>query len=349
MRRGSPEWRVHPENSRGAGIDKEMREIEAHPMIDAYKPSFVGEGATQIVFEVPNHPNIVAKVNGRLLRRLVKYNAEKGNPPDAFSPEVEASLKELINEEKKVYQEARAYFGDMLPAERVSIVKVPMSEKLLSATLGDETREFVAGKMSGVLEFPAQVRFQERLPSVTEEDGVDIRWKYLETDAGTSDEEYVRLNGIFSGKVSGAEYLKSFKRGEALVTFIESHPECKAVIRDFVEKALRYTREKHEILDCAGTKNVMVYQASGVWNMKLADALYGGEVWTHAHEALEKIKQGVETTHDERNRLMNSLNYARLMNALADVVGCSDRLSFTGSDIEAMSIDIRRPKSKKEE
>lgn len=325
MKSGSPEWKVHPPDTRADDIDKVLRVIEDDETLNAYRPSFLGEGGEQIVFDIPHHPEVVAKVHRyTLLSTLAGHNRD-GVPLDEATENERREFEEIVENNKKVYYHMREYFGDAVLKERQIITHVPVTTEVLRTVFGDHLPEV----SEGVHRVLTVLRIQERVPDAVQDAAIDIGFQYLE-DSRITNEQYEHLHGVLFGKLSGAEYLQSFPAGVCLLEAMVKDPELQATIRKFVEQAVRFTVETGEMLDLAGSHNAIVYRSEDHWQVMLPDAMYPQRGrWSDAREALEDLAQGRDISGEQGNALMNGFNFAGLMNALADYTGSNVRLALT--------------------
>lgn len=330
MRIGSPEWKQHNPGSRAGDIDNELRKIEGEAVLEKYTPSFLGEGGQHVVFEIPNHPEVVAKVDREALEATIEACLERGVPFEEPPEATRKWIERTVLENREAVGLLREYFGDAVLKERQLVMDIPMTTNLLRVVAGDHMPEL----SEGVRHITVPVRIQEKIPQETIEGSIDVGFQYLENSKITG-EEYARLHGVLTGGLSGREYLSVFPSGKQLLAAIDEHPELVEVLKKFTNDAARYTEDTGEMLDLAGLKNALVYQGKdGKWQLRLPDALYPERYqWGPAREAMDTVVNGGDIDGPESFVLMNGLNYSRFMNALAESTGATSRLRLSHGEV----------------
>jgi len=59
-----------------------------HDLIRRYRPKFLAKGGERFVYEIPDHPEVVAKVDMRVMRSTIEWNLAHNEAPDACSREL---------------------------------------------------------------------------------------------------------------------------------------------------------------------------------------------------------------------------------------------------------------------
>jgi hypothetical protein len=126
-------------------------------------------------------------------------------------------------------------------------------------------------------------------------------------------------------------------------------PELRAMMKDFVQNAIDYTKNEGEMLDIFGAKNILVHKdKEDKWTMTFADAMYPKKAaWQHCKKAVRGSFYAWEKTPDKNrdtkeygnhtDAYVNAINYVRDLNALAAVTGVEDRLTLPVSSIAESS------------
>ena len=111
----------------------ELDQVE-HELVSRYQPKFLTKGGEHIIYEVPEHPDIVVKVETGLLKKIIEWNAEHGLPIDSLPAEFKPRACECLKQEVARYQQLKKYFGaDHVPSQKEFLVKIPITEKILNA------------------------------------------------------------------------------------------------------------------------------------------------------------------------------------------------------------------------
>ncbi len=292
---------------------------------------FLGSGVDHLVFELDEFPGEVVKVQARLLERLILTNSRQGLAPDHASEKQWQILKEFARRERLRYEQLVKYFGAAVPRERVFRRQVPVTKAVLEAAERDNAAS--ALKHHVVYKLWTAVRLQEKLPqeAFKTDASFTLTTTYTEGKDRYAEGEYEALNeDLLDGEGVGAEeYLRRYPQMVKLLEHLNSSVELKQLIQDFVSRAVEYTTETGEILDMAGRSNLRVYLAGDKWQLIMPDPLFPDtKTWMEAEAILWSQERGQELHGDHLATLVNSMNYARLINALAVVSGSSARLKF---------------------
>ena len=96
----------------------EFDQIE-HELISKYQPKFLAKGGEHIIYEIPEHPDIVVKAETGLLEKIIEWNAEHGLPIDSLPEEFKPRIHEYLKQEATRHQELKKYFGaDHVPSQK---------------------------------------------------------------------------------------------------------------------------------------------------------------------------------------------------------------------------------------
>jgi hypothetical protein len=308
---------------------------------------YLGSGAENIVFDVSGHPELVAKVHAKTMCERIDRQIMRDLAPDADSPEDKLALRTQAIEARQRHAQLKEYFGQAVLDEKVLRRQVPVTKDLLQSVAGgDQLRLKAASRLEAgkVYKLWTLVRAQERLPeaALDPENSFSLNSRYAELSKDFSELEYERLNAdLVDGLGGKAEaYLRDYPELAKLVQRIKAEPQLAEVIQDFIERAVRYTQDTGEILDLAGKSNVRLYKEGETWKMAMPDpsAPERGS-WDKANLALLAVSRGEPLPPDRLGSILNSLNYARLLNALASVTHAPKRLRFA-NDIAEDSVEF---------
>lgn len=333
-------WKKHEPDSRAEAIQQEVKEIELYPLIGHYKPEFLGESAEHAVFELAGHPNIVAKIRTREGAQIIQYNQEKGMPPDMLDAKVKEDIERKMKEDEGRFLLLKEYFPNSFLNERQTVMQIPMTNSLARTLFGIAIPSYDGVKTYTI---PMRVRFQERIPKEAQvPEAVDTRFRYMERLAEIDDALYERLHGVLDGKITGEEYLSSWHTGRRMIETLRTNDGAKKVMRDFVQRAIEYSQDTGEILDLAGVHNIILFPSHGAWRIVLPDGMYPQkDLWSDAREVAESYERHEELNSEDANKLMNALNYARTINALADMVGVKHRLKLFRQAMPGTAVELK--------
>lgn len=324
--------------SRGADIDRELRTIADEIMIDAYKPAFLGEGGEHLVFALPGHPRFVAKVNHEYLAHFITSRTRDGGSFEALTVEERKKIDRALAQNRRVHEDMRRFFGDMTLREFQYVMAVPLTSSVLHTLVDDHLPDLP----EGVVHVPASVRLQEKLPDTAMKNGISLTFAYIERSGRISDADYEHLNGIFDGSTDPDEYLRVVLENPDFIDLLHRDERLRTAVRRFVEAAVHYTEETGEMLDLAGTGNALVYKDPEDWRVVLPDAMYPNrDAWSDVRDAVELFLASGSLDQFHANRLMNGLNYARLVHALAQAVGSPARLRISRKPLTGRYAELR--------
>lgn len=305
-----------------APFDEAMKKIEDKDLVSRHKPTIIGCGAEHAVFAFPDHPNLVGKVNYRLLADQITASAERD--PTEF-------LKERRDDNRRAYLVLKKYFGERVVREREAIVVVPVTDELIAHL---KNVDFNADTIR-VRELPTLVRFQEKVELEKRGDGgaLGVPQGYIERIFDPENPDHVEiyehtLSQMIDGTDSEDPALFSYFLGDKFNTLQRKalqEPGLRDVLFDFFDRATRYSYETGEILDLAGTDNVTFYKENGEWTYRLIDALYPGELLDGVDTSLGDLNHEIELDQHETYDLFNAIAYVRTLNAIALIAQTDER------------------------
>mgnify|MGYP001571273250 CR=1 FL=1 len=135
-----------------------------------------------------------------------------------------------------------------------------------------------------------------------------------------------------------------------LVSKANENDVLKATLADFIIKSINNINIYGEILDTAGSDNIIFSKAkTDNWSYVLADAIYPSAA--PAEGRLKQVqsillKYGHNKTSplsgEERNDLMNILNHIRSVNIIANSLGLSERVNLLRKGMSLTPEDLLR-------
>lgn len=275
-----------------------------HPLLEKYPAAYLARGAEHFVYEIEKADksgarNVVVKAHVSSAKLLHEYEEDHGNGPE-IPPDTRATFERLIDADREKFEIFRKYFGAKhILAQRKFLMNVPISEGI--------SREIFPHEETPAEATWTMVTVQQRAKELGEE--------YLghHFDLRSRDRSTRRL-------------LELSTRDEGL----------RENLKDFVERATRYTNEEGEILDLVGANNVIfayrqAVDGTRVWNYRIVDGFSVRPKTSRVKQAGLALAGYVETgkigqpsaAHDASL----SLEYAGTMNALAEALGLPDRIT----------------------
>lgn len=323
-----------------SGIDNDI--------VRKYKPEFLAYGGQHVVYRLPSYPRHVVKVEGSSVIELLEGNLIEGYVPK------EAEVQEKLSEANGRFEQLRAIFGrEHTLSQTKHFLEVPVNQTVLSEiylrygeprahTMPVEVQQFTGDKVN------ALVTMQELAPEL--KDGrilFPVQSGYAEQIQVDGNEE---LKGAYD-RVTTKTFLDS-SADFRLDDFLVVHPEMKQLIEqaskddhlkelleDFTLKAIKYSQVTGDTLDFKGDDNVVFFKEDGRWNYKLIDAMWPGPPPAEGKINLaQQVAQKVATegpsslSLNERNSLMATLNYVRVINGLTNWLGSEKRIAVLSEE-----------------
>lgn len=323
-------------------VDYELDKVE-HELVSKYQPKFLAKGGEHIVYEVPGHPDIVVKVSTGLLKRVIDWNAEHGQPIDSLPAEIEPRAREYLKEEAARYQQLKKYFGaDHVPSQKEFLVKIPVTENILNAL-------YEGNPPATTNEAWSVVMVQKRVEALSDPERLAIVAGYAENSEVSEDlyrhaTEHFVLGKNPEEKMEKDKFLEiqSHNDLKALLEKSEGDENLRESLKELIEKIITYTEETGEIFDLAGQDNIVLSQKDGKWTYSLIDTRYPGEskMVEKAKIALLKLSVGNEIYEHEKNVLLNIFNFVRTVNGLAEQMGAQKRINIIPEGMTQEQLDF---------
>ncbi len=335
--------------TRSEGVDTgevsdSSREEEAP--FDINGKTLLGKGGENFVYDIPDDPSVVGRVAIEpLIDQLTKAEGQPGTEETSARETLQAKLAA----ENATYDELCTYFGnEHVPQTTRSVRQVPTSREFLEAIHKAKGRA-----MPEVTQLPTDmltiVATQEKVPEINDNDTVDIQGGLAEArDPKTMNtEDYKKAYGDVTQALVCDPESASFDLDQFLVihpalraTVEQAHdnPQLKASLTDFVQRAMRYSKETGKSLDLFGPKNILFFEntdgsnTDSAWGYKLVDALppSNQQKALESTEGLMKKVIAKEPIEDHLDRLLLrcAVNYQRTLNGLAKELGVEDHLDM---------------------
>ncbi len=303
-----------------------------HDLVKKYQPQYLGFGSDHIVYDIPKHPNIVAKVDVQTFKPNIDWNIAHGEAPDALSPNLVAQMKEGLKGESARYQLMTESFGAkyVLPF-RAYVIKVPVSQEFLEHLYKNlQHNQPNPASPPNIMEVPAIVRIQKRSQGLADPNHITFtdRFGEFNLDACVASTEHLVFSVNAEQKLPKETFLNSQeKKIQELLDRAEDSENFKRCLREFVELAVRYTKATGEILDIGGKNNVVFFQRDGTWTFELVDALYWPEnTLETARDLIARIDGDSQLSRHEIIQINNFLDYTRTINGLAEMLDIEGRV-----------------------
>jgi hypothetical protein len=116
----------------------------------------------------------------------------------------------------------------------------------------------------------------------------------------------------------------------------QKNPQCKEMLKDFVQRCIRMFRETGEIVDTIGNNNIIFFRENGEWKYKLVDPLLPLETAKAMKNAQTIVQSYIDygLTGETCCLLLNLFNFARSINGMAVLLGIEERVHVLPKDFE---------------
>jgi len=285
-------------------------------------------------------------VNVLSVREILDANARMGRRPDALTEGIKNRMQEFLQHGAEQYQEIKAYFGaEHVLNQKKFLLKVPMTEKMLKEIYGGWAPP-ASGEVWGV------VMIQKRA-ELEGSDNLSLDTAGYAEDRALPRETYEEstrhlLYGDESLGMSGKEALLGLLGSDgdnmrSLIARAEHDKELGDTLKDLTEKMISYFEKTGMVFDMVGDDNIAVMKENGYWTYKFVDAIYPGtgDMRASAQKTVLDLAQGEVVDKPSRNDLMNTLNFVRTVNGLAEFTGSEKRIRIIPDEVYDTYIDFQ--------
>ncbi|MDF1496709.1 MAG: hypothetical protein P1P90_01470 [Patescibacteria group bacterium] len=328
------------------GVDGDLYRNVQKIAGDKYEPRLIGKGGEHLVFkfEDPKHPNTVYKVNTHATAALYRSHLLGPNS----EADARANLDRQILRRNHRTRELRDYFGfRSVPVQKYMIRDVPINLDIV-ARLAPNLPVDPAHLPETI---PAWVTVQRKIElpedSTTSLDGYYPELR-IDADKEKQREFYIKSNELL---LNGNEHDMDIEQQKEMVcalydtltpTYLraELDPDYKSKLQETARKLIRYTTETENTLDMAGKDNLVLTREKDGWQLQMLDPLSNTDfTLTDIREAIQKLDDDKQLTHDQLVRSINTLNTIRVINSLAILADIPERLRVI-ADPNEITIDL---------
>jgi hypothetical protein len=308
------------------------------PLVLKYKPQLISHGGDNIVFDIQDS-RYVAKVSYKALQLLVERNLSRNLPANSIEGTTASAIRRYFESESTRFRALRSYFHSQhVPKQIKRLCSVPLNHKLQSMLFHGDHRNAVRC-------FPAVVTIQDKVIGVGSKGSVDICSGYAEQGGPPPDPS--RYKQVTSQLLAGHEVdignvFLIQPMLQHVIRTLWNDPIFKETVRSFIVSAVRYSNETGETLDLAGSNNVFISKNASGYTCTLLDALYPGtsKLLPQFKEILSRVDAGETITSSEYGVILNTINYVRTINVLAQVTNVTERIVLFESPEDAAKIDF---------
>lgn len=299
----------------------------AQTLLDRYKPEPISGGAEHVVFRIPNHPTIVVKVeHNRLYQKLAAKD---------YAPYSDAERAALGQERNRRAKELARYFGPRALAQKVGVAHLPIPPYIRAQFLKHDPGVPEELDLVATVQIASRGIGQEEALSFTEPAAYPVEPQPDETKDGALAAWAIGSKAL-SPRETGVLLAKRFPGFSQKVWEIRDTSWGEQVLREFVQSAIRYSRETGEAMDLIGSNNVVFFRNEKArWEFECLDTLFKRpRLLAKARRILEEAAADPSRSlqEDELDELVFAVQYVEMVNAVAVMVGSPERL-FPWSDI----------------
>lgn len=315
---------------------------------------FLGKGGEHLVYTSPEvkEKKKVAKIDMESLLGATREKIKNGMAPS------KETARPFIDEKNRRLEELKRAFGvDHVPYQKAYYLNVPINKRLLIEINNKFDGQSIQLTQDEVEKFNddqtwAIVVIQDKLVEFADPNRISFASGYAENNDEIKDEahleDYLNVTSLSVLNLNSSEQIdidkaKNIHSGiSEVVETAKTDPVLKEQLKDFVAKSVQYSNQSGEILDIAGSDNVFFAKdTEGNFNYLIPDALYPGRSEIESRIEMTKkiikhaVDSGVVNLEDwERNTLMNTLNYVRVINSLSIWLGLEQRISIIPDELE---------------
>lgn len=310
--------------------------------VEDYHPRLIGHGGEHVVFSLEGRPNIVAKVDLSSIDRLYRKSLSGENPLKGYQHRAKAYLEE----KRRLRMALKQAFGaEHVLGQKTFFAKVPFTPEMRYelSHLQDQAAGIAPAFVWGLVEIQKRSRLigQAGTESVT---GGYAEWA---ADTVPMESYAAATQALLNGEDIPKTQLRDVQGRHmlGLLGKLDHSKEWRDGTAEFVEGAITFTQGLAETcIDLAGGENVVIGRPGPGQRLtyELVDPLPTTTLTLPmVQDAWRKCLSRQPMTAQERNRLLNGMNYLRTINGLASYIGLAKRIKFLS---EGVSIDVSQGK-----
>lgn len=254
-------------------------------LIEKYKPVFIASGGEHLVYEIPEHPDIVLKVSKESIANCAGWQMKHTADVDSYQydRDVQVTIAHRIEEAQDVYREIKDFFPDSLLSQRYIKFKVPVTQEFLLQVAKESGEELSKEQIDRLpIELYVVALVQEKSTELALDTSVSMFNEGYAFDTVEPHESWSSF--LFRDEQQYTE--------NGLLSEEKVPDEVEAVCQDFIERALDYSNVTGRILDIIGQNNIILYKdEQGMLSYSLIDAVYP----EHEQQSLVQFKKFVES------------------------------------------------------
>lgn len=331
------------QSGRSRVIGEMLRRHKESAVVEEWQPEFIGEGGENAVFVVPGmvEDERIVKVNRRSVVDALRLNLERGRPLNYITDDERREVRRRREGAYDALARMRKYFGDAVLSERVTIRQIPVSNEILDVVMPGKSPKLP----EGTYETLAMVSLQKKAPDAAFVQGSSFNFhnRYIEKPSKknpVSPEQYEAINRACIDNPDLTEcgrMLQFLTRDMSLFEQAEKDKKLHRALGEFIKRAMRFSEETGDMLDCIGDDNIRFYLENGEWKQVIIDGRTTPGNYTMLKGAMDKLARNQSLEPRELSAMLNGLAYVRFLNAAAAHLGIAERLKVSTARIARMS------------
>lgn len=315
---------------------------EEAPLIKRYKPEYFSQGGEHLVYRVPDHPDVVIKASTHKIANILsKHYADQAPEPDDLREQVTNEFASEVATKNKEVADLRETFGkEHTLAERRYLMQVPVTKEIVRALYdNDHFKRTLPESFGDTKEVWTHVAVQSFTPEASNPERLSFSFGGLvETnvkDAELYDEVTRATIGTetvpdFENKFLDLQDASPKKDLTRILLDTKTDKGLHHAVSDFIRRAIEYSSKTGQILALGGSDNAFFYKTSGKWSYILMDVvpIPSEKILEESCVIETKIRNFENLTPRERFLLERALNYVRVINGSAQILGLKERIEF---------------------
>jgi len=312
----------------------DLDEAVGNELVKKYKPTFLGKGAEQLVYEITDRPGIVVKVDKAQMRLIQGWNESHNLPLDELDPAMRPDIEKYLMRRRERHARMTSYLGrEHVPVQRTAIVKVPVNKEIIKHVHWGTPPQGA----EQVTEAWSVVTVQRRVPEVQHDPKLEIGSGHIEHQHPDPD-VYGRVTRALvdldpAAHFTNEEFESLFKESLArIIHFADRDPGLQEAVKDFIARTVRLSNDTGEVFDLVGTYNISFFERDGKWTYRLLDPLLltsENDPRAAAQAVMEHAARGERRDRGEEAFLLwSAVNFARMVNGLAARYDMTERVDM---------------------
>lgn len=327
---------------------------EDHDLILSYKLRFLNRGGEHLVYTVDSHPDVVIKVSTYKIKdSVLKITKREQIDNETLKLEAEDEYVDEIKRKNEEIRNLRNFFGkEHTLKERRYLMKVPVTYELLTEIFAnDHFKRPLPETAKNIKEVWTHVVVQEYTKAPEDPDKISLTYGFFIENDSPNPQQYQEItNSIIDPNSSDFDKNKFLnlqdhsknKSLSQLIALSENDKQLREQLISFVITSIKYAENTGQILALAGEDNVLFCKEDDTWNFVLLDAIPNSPdpIFQIVKDLGQKLSQSINLDYEEIEYLKRGINFVRIINSLAIILGLSERLKLPNvfSEVDLLNV-----------